>query len=391
MNILIVDDEPGARLAAVAAVERLGHTAVEAADAEEALRVFAAERPEVVVTDWEMPGMDGTQLVARIRAHPVAGYTYVLLLSGRADATAARDAVRAGADGALIKPLDPGQLERGLIAAERLVRLHRRMLDDARFDPETGAGSPLRLVEDLSALCARVERYGHVYCLAMIGLDPDAAGAAGHALTAAIRSGDALYRYGAGAFVVLLPEQALESAAVAAERLRLAAGTSASVGVVSTAGAEPDPEALLALAAEALEKASAAGGSVVEQQAEGALLRLLIADDDPVARLTIGALVKREPGFDLVGEAGDAVEAVELALRRRPDVVLLDVDMPGGGGPRAAVQIRDALPEARIVAISADDSQESQYDMMRAGAVGFLAKGAPDEEVLRVIRSSARW
>ena len=320
----------------------------------------------------------------------------MLLLSGRADDTAARDAVRAGADGVLLKPLDPGQLEHGLIAAERLVRLHRRMLDDARFDPETGAGSPLRLVEDLRALCARVERYGHVYCLAMIGLDPAGAGAAGHALTDAIRSGDALYRYGPGEFVVLLPEQALESAAVAAERLRLAAegavaGASVSVGVVSTAGAEPDPEALLALAAEALEKASAAGGSVVEQASEGALLRLLIADDDPVARLTIGALVKREPGFDLVGEAGDAVEAVELALRRRPDVVLLDVDMPGGGGPRAAVQIRDALPEARIVAISADDSQENQYDMMRAGAVGFLAKGASDEEVLRVIRSSARW
>jgi DNA-binding NarL/FixJ family response regulator len=141
-----------------------------------------------------------------------------------------------------------------------------------------------------------------------------------------------------------------------------------------------------------LGRASAAGGSVVEQEApQGGALRLVIADDDPVSRLTIGALLKREPGFDVVGEAGDAVQAVELALRRRPDVVLLDVDMPGGGGPRAAVQIRDALPDARIVAISADDSQQSQYDMMRAGAVGFLTKGAPDAEVLRVIRSSARW
>jgi DNA-binding NarL/FixJ family response regulator len=63
----------------------------------------------------------------------------------------------------------------------------------------------------------------------------------------------------------------------------------------------------------------------------------------------------------------------------------------GGGGARAAVQIREALPDARIVAISADDSQLNQYDMMRAGAVGFLSKGAPAEEVVRVIRSSARW
>ena len=101
----------------------------------------------------------------------------------------------------------------------------------------------------------------------------------------------------------------------------------------------------------------------------------------------IGAIVKREPGFELVGEAEDAGQAVELALRRRPDVVLLDVDMPGGGGARAAVEIREGLPEVRIVAISADDSQGSQYDMMRAGAVGFVTKGASDDEILRVIRS----
>ena len=105
----------------------------------------------------------------------------------------------------------------------------------------------------------------------------------------------------------------------------------------------------------------------------------------------LGAIVKREPGFELVGEAADAAQAVELALRRRPDVVLLDVDMPGGGGARAAVQIREQLPEVRIVAISADDSPSSQYDMMRAGAVGFVIKGSPDDEILRVIRSSARW
>jgi DNA-binding NarL/FixJ family response regulator len=140
-----------------------------------------------------------------------------------------------------------------------------------------------------------------------------------------------------------------------------------------------------------LTRAAESGGIVGEDAGGEGALRLLVADDDPVSRLMLAAIVKREPGFELVGEAADAGQAIELALRRRPDVVLLDVDMPGGGGPRAAVQIREALPDARIVAISADDSQQSQYDMMRAGAVGFLSKGAPDEEVLRVIRSSARW
>src|SRR3954452_18794361 len=106
MNILIVDDEPGTRLMTAAAVERLGHTAVQAADAEEALRRFGEALPDVVVTDWEMPGMSGTQLTAHIRAHPAPGYTYVMLLTGRADESAAREAVQAGADDVLAKPLD---------------------------------------------------------------------------------------------------------------------------------------------------------------------------------------------------------------------------------------------------------------------------------------------
>ena len=120
-------------------------------------------------------------------------------------------------------------------------------------------------------------------------------------------------------------------------------------------------------------------------------MRLLVADDDPVSRLMLSAILKRQPDFEVVGEADDAKSGVELALRRRPDVVLLDVNMPGGGGARAAVEIREGLPDVKIVAISADDSQGSQYDMMRAGAVGFIAKGSPDDEILRVIRSSARW
>jgi DNA-binding NarL/FixJ family response regulator len=120
-------------------------------------------------------------------------------------------------------------------------------------------------------------------------------------------------------------------------------------------------------------------------------LRLLVADDDPTIRLTLGAVIGRSEGMERVGEAADTAGAVEEARRRRPDVVLLDVDMPGGGGIRATTEIRELLPDVRVVAISGDDSQANQYEMLRAGAVGFVAKGAPDEEIVRVIRSSARW
>lgn len=399
MKILIVDDEPGTRLSVAAAVERLGHRPLQAADGSEGWQAFELHHPEVVITDWAMPGLDGTELTARIRARE-RDYTYVMLLTGRADEDASREAVRAGADDVLAKPPDPAEIERGLIAADRIQAMHRRMKADARRDPLTGAGSRQRLDEDLEALCGRVVRYGHAYCVAMVGVTPatdDNVGRAGAALVREIRSGDAVYRFGSGEFVVLLPEQALDTANVAAERLRSAleqavpADATISAGIVTTAGAEPQPAALLELAQAALRRSVETGGVEDSSSAAGDALRLLVADDDPVARLTLGAIVKREPGFELVGEAEDATQAVELALRRRPDVVLLDVDMPGGGGARAAVQIREALPDARIVAISADDSQSSQYDMMRAGAVGFVTKGSSDDEILRVIRSSARW
>jgi DNA-binding NarL/FixJ family response regulator len=108
-------------------------------------------------------------------------------------------------------------------------------------------------------------------------------------------------------------------------------------------------------------------------------------------RLTLSALIERESGLELVGEAEDADAAIEMAARRRPDVVLLDVNMPGGGGLRAANDIREANPAVKVVALSADDSQGAQYDMTRAGAVGYVVKGSPDAEIVRVIRSSARW
>jgi CheY-like chemotaxis protein len=400
MKILIVDDDAGIRLTVATTVEQLGHRALQAADGAEAFNAFQMFRPEVVITDWQMPGISGSELAARIRADE-PDYTYIMVLTGRADETASREAVQLGADDVLTKPPDAAEIERGLIAAERITTLHRQMHADARFDAQTGAGSRSRLDEDLIALCARVVRYGHAYCVAIVGLDPataDVMSRAGHALVKEIRSGDAVYRSSPKAFVVLLPEQALDTANLAATRLRravensVARGTGVSVGIVTTSGATPDPTVLLELAEAARLRSEETGGVEGSQSADaGPALRLMIADDDPVSRLMLGAILRREPGFELVGEAADATQAIELALRRRPDVVLLDVDMPGGGGPRAAVQIREGLPEARIVAISADDSQSTQYDMMRAGAVGFLTKGSPDDEILRVIRSSARW
>jgi diguanylate cyclase (GGDEF)-like protein len=418
MDVLIADDDATSRLVVSAAVERLGHRCTLAEDGSEAWRRYQELLPDVVITDWQMPGMDGTALAEAIRGLTGVPYAYVIVLTGAADEDAARRTMEVGADDLLVKPLDVAQLERKLIAAGRVTALHRRMHDDARQDALTGLGNRLRLAEDLELLCGRVERYGHVYSVALFDVDgfKDYNDGAGHLagddvlrrvaaeFERQIRTGDALYRYGGEEFLVLLPEQPLEAAALAAERLRAAvealglphpAGgvVTVSAGVAALADEGCTPDELFELADKALYRAKEGGRNRVEvhRDEEAGAIRLLIADDDPAIRLVLSALAARHDDLDLVGEAEDATQAIELTVRRRPDVVLLDFDMPGGGGVAAATAILEASPTTRIVALSADSSQGAQYDMSRAGAVGYLVKGAPDEEIVRVLRSSARW
>jgi PleD family two-component response regulator len=225
------------------------------------------------------------------------------------------------------------------------------------------------------------------------------------ALAATARAGDVVYRYGGEEFLVLLPEQTLESAAAAAGRLRAAveelgiphAGggvVTVSAGVAGPFDAEETAEELIARADTALYAAKAAGRNrveiaVAEDKAEP--IRVLIADDDPVITMLLTTIARHEPTLELVGAAADADAAIELAALRRPRVVILDLDMPGGGGTRAAIEIRQKVPDARIVGMSADDSPAAMLDMSRAGAVGFIVKGAPPAEIIRTIQSAARW
>src|ERR671918_737179 len=98
MHVLIADDDPGTRLLVTAAVENLGHRCTVADDGEHAWRAYQAELPDAVITDWQMPGMDGTALVRAIRGESDARYAYVLVLTGAADEETARATMQAGAD-----------------------------------------------------------------------------------------------------------------------------------------------------------------------------------------------------------------------------------------------------------------------------------------------------
>ena len=119
-------------------------------------------------------------------------------------------------------------------------------------------------------------------------------------------------------------------------------------------------------------------------------VRVLIADDDPIVRGVVAGMIESDPSLELVGQAGDADEAVRLALEHSPHVAVLDWMMPGGGGPQAAQKIRDKRPDTRIVALTSSESGEASMDMLRAGAVSLLVKGASKEEIVGAILEATR-
>lgn len=119
-------------------------------------------------------------------------------------------------------------------------------------------------------------------------------------------------------------------------------------------------------------------------------ITVLIAEDEPSVRDALADLITTEHSLDLVGAAEDADQAIEIARAHHPDVALLDVKMPGGGGPRASRQIRELSPHTRVVALSAYEDRTTVLEMLRAGAAGYLVKGTSAGEIVEAIRRSVR-
>ena len=121
-----------------------------------------------------------------------------------------------------------------------------------------------------------------------------------------------------------------------------------------------------------------------------ASIRVLIADDEPEVRGALAELIGAEDGLRVVATAADPDEAAELAGTTAPDVALVDVRMPSGGGPRAAREILRASPRTRVLALSAYEDRETVLSMLGAGAVGYLVKGTPAEDIVGAIGRAAR-
>ena len=118
-------------------------------------------------------------------------------------------------------------------------------------------------------------------------------------------------------------------------------------------------------------------------------LRLLISDDHPVVRVGLIGMLSAEPGFEVVGEAADGAEAVSLSSRLEPDVVLMDLRMPGVDGVEATAKIKAERPETGVLILTTYESDADILRAIEAGATGYLLKDAPREDLFRAIRSVA--
>ncbi|MDQ1510845.1 MAG: hypothetical protein QOG50_2689 [Actinomycetota bacterium] len=301
LSVLVVDDDASCRLVLRAAVERLGHPCRVATDGDEAWRLFQEAQPDVLITDWMMPGLNGLELCRLVRRHSADGYTYVILATALDEHENVLEGMEAGADDYLTKPISPFDVRARLVASKRvtelhkeLERLHAALTAQARTDALTELGNRLRLHEDLEAMHDRAVRYAHAYCVAICDLDDfkqfndtyghqagdDVLRKLGQVFKHVSRTGDGAYRYGGEEFLIVLSGQTLAQAMIAMERIRNAVEALAiphatsraavvvtiSVGVAAWEHEQLDtPSTVLARADNALYRSKAAGRNRVTE------------------------------------------------------------------------------------------------------------------------------
>jgi two-component system, cell cycle response regulator len=248
MKVLVADDEATTRMIAENALGRLGHECHAVTNGIDAWDAYRSLQPDVVISDWMMPGLTGPELCRNIRAQLASEYAYFIMISVYADPEHIIEGMSAGADDYLVKPLDPDALQPRLVAAARITKLHTELAKQrtdleqlnleltsvARKDPLTGLSNRLSLQEDLELLDARVSRYGLSYGLALFDVDhfksyndthghqagDDILRAVASQLAYGARGGDSLYRYGGEEFLCILPEQSVDTASRVIERMR---------------------------------------------------------------------------------------------------------------------------------------------------------------------------
>jgi two-component system, cell cycle response regulator len=270
VRILIAEDDTASRLILEAALAGLGHEVVAATDGEQAWKLFRSEKVEAIISDREMPGLNGIDLCRRVRGSDGGKYIYFIFLTSINERGGAAEAIRAGADDYLAKPLNRHELDARLMVASRITELYRELANQqvelerlnsqlfrqARIDGLTQVGNRLKMREDLNVLVARAAERGESFCAVMCDVDhfklyndeyghlqgDEVLKKVASTLLHGCRPNDEVYRYGGEEFLLVIPEQSVQTACAVAERHRarieqLAIPNIASPGTIVTISA----------------------------------------------------------------------------------------------------------------------------------------------------------
>jgi diguanylate cyclase (GGDEF)-like protein len=285
LKILIVDDDPAILRMISTIVSAIGHEVSTSLDGREALDAILADCPDMVISDWDMPQMDGLELCGRIRGENLPHYLYVILLTAKSRVDDIVRGLDAGADDFLSKPILSTVLKARVRAGARMLEMERQLQQLSQHDPLTGAVNRRNLARLLHQEWERAARNDHPLSCAMLDLDffkkvndthGHSAGDAVLQLVAGVlmdscRTADVVCRYGGEEFCVLLPETDEKGAADWAERVRKAIAdtgipangrsfhVTASIGVAGRIGRADNAESLIDAADQALRVAKETG------------------------------------------------------------------------------------------------------------------------------------
>jgi diguanylate cyclase (GGDEF)-like protein len=284
-KVLLVDDDPAMLRLLSKWLETAGYGVTRAADGKEAARLIQSDPPQILVTDWEMPHMDGLELVSWMRSQALPNYVYTIFLTVRSGAADIIRSLEAGADDFVKKPVDKEELLARLKAASRVIEMEQRLSLMAKTDAMTGLATQRTFYEFMEREWARAERYRYPLACVMLDVDyfkriNDTHGhSCGDAVIRAIarvlsencRASDVVCRYGGEEFCLLLPETDEENAALWAERTReriaelrvthdgKRINVSASLGVAERMADTASPQTLVDAADQALLVAKRSG------------------------------------------------------------------------------------------------------------------------------------
>ncbi len=234
MRILLVDDDHFQRALLEMVVKKTGYDVVSAQDGAIAWKMMEEERFRMVITDWLMEGMDGIELIKRIRAADWPGYTYTLLITAREGRSSIIDGLRSGADDYLAKPFDEEELLARIAIGERVLRLEDKLVEQAQRDALTGLFNRRALYDHIRREMSRASRSGLSMGLIMADIDhfKHINDTWGHIsgdrvlvhlaeiMREATRGYDHIGRWGGEEFMILLPDADHEQTRLVAERIR---------------------------------------------------------------------------------------------------------------------------------------------------------------------------